>query len=270
MTPDLLDHGFAGMCIAVRILAVALTAPVIGQQVIPWKIRSMLAVGLAATLAPALVQNELLVRHEVSVTADIAILLGALVCEAALGAAMGMSLSVLMSAIQLTGRMMESMSGLSMAAMMDPQSQVEGGPLARLYWWTTLAVFVASGGIHQVMAGMLSSFQHLPPGQAVLDRSLLDYFVTAIASSFEIAMRAAIPGLLALLAASWVLGMAQRSLPQLGSMQVGLGIKSVTGILVTSLLLVTAPWVVGYGIESTLDQFQSLLHTLTPLEQTNV
>ena len=59
-------------------------------------------------------------------------------------------------------------------------------------------------------------------------------------------------GLLALLVASAVLGVARQNCPQLGGMQIGLGIKSVAGLIITSVLLLSTPWVINGGLEITL------------------
>ena len=270
MNAWLLEHGGLVLCIGARLIAAAWTAPAIGQPVIPWKIRMLWGIVLTISVAPTISQFMEPGSGTVVSLATPAALFSVLVCEVALGAAMGLSLGILLAAIQLAGRLIEALSGMSMASLWDPQSQTEGGPLTRLFWWTTLVVFLTAGGMHQVVAGILGSFQRLPPGQAVLDRSILDYVVDALAASFEIGLRAALPGILAFFAASWTLGMVQRSLPSLGSFQVGLGLKSIVGILVASLLLVTAPWVVGHGLETTLDNFQTLIDTLPASESADV
>jgi flagellar biosynthesis protein FliR len=92
-----------------------------------------------------------------------------------------------------------------------------------------------------------------------VDRSFQEFLVQSLTQAFSFGLSAAMPAIAALLAASLVLGMAQRNFPQLGGMQVGLNAQAICGMLVTSCLLLTAPWIVNGGLQVTLDQLQSFL-----------
>ena len=175
----------------------------------------------------------------------------AVVHEILIGATMGLAVRVLLGAAQITASVLESLSGLSFGATMNPGGEAGNSPLRQLFWWTTASFFVASGGASRMVAGILKSYQVWPVGTLGYDRTLLDFLITALSNGFEFALRAALPGFAALMVAAAVLGIVQRNCPQLGGMQVGLGIKAIAGLLVTSLLLVSAPWVIAGGLDET-------------------
>ena len=240
--------------VAVRVAAVVFTAPVLGVRSIPWIIRIWVSVGLTIAVVPTVVGNSDSISIEPVKYAL------SLINEILIGSLMGLSLWVMLAAIKIVGGLVESMSGLSLAGMLD-SSASDGGssPISQLFWWTLVAVFVAAGGINQIVNGLLNSFLLVPVGSASFDQSYLDFFVSVLTSSFEFGMRAAMPAVVALFASTIVLGMTQKSMPQFGGMQIGLGTKSILGILLTSLLLISAPWVIFGGCESVFDQFEQFL-----------
>ena len=89
------------------------------------------------------------------------------------------------------------------------------------------------------------------------DRSFVDFLTHSLSQAFQFGLSAALPAVAALLVASVVMGMTQRNFPQLGGMQIGLSIKAIFGMIVTSAALLVAPWVIFGGFEMTVDQLQT-------------
>jgi flagellar biosynthetic protein FliR len=185
----------------------------------------------------------------------------AMVHEVLLGAAMGFAARIILAAAQLAGTVIESLCGMSFSMLDGSQHAEETGSqvLSQLFWWTTMAVFIASGGASEVIGSVIQSFRLWPPGTGQFNRNVLDFLVTAVNTGFEFGIRSVLPGLVALLVAGAVLGITQRNCPQLGGMQIGLGLKSIAGLLITSLLLLSTPWMIGGGMELTLEHLQHLL-----------
>ena len=252
----LVSYFMMALPVVVRIAAMVMTMPVVAGKIVPPRVKAALVISLSVLIIPAVIMNT-----EPSQTAIPAISYAfGLVNEALIGALLGMSLSVILAAAQLAGSLIEGLSGLSMAAFGAPADGDAGNsPLAKLFWWTTIAVFVAAGGLGQVVDGMLGSFTAMPVGTVIFDQSFVDFLVSSIGYAFEFGMSAALPAIAALLVASLVLGMAQRNFPQLGGMQVGLSIKSIFGMTVTSVVLLSAPWIVNGGFELTMNQLQTFI-----------
>lgn len=250
----LVSTALAGLPVVVRIMAMVLTMPVLANRVVPFRVKAALVIALSVLVVPSVVSTS------APLAVDPVPMALSLVNEALLGALMGLSLSVILAGVQLAGSLIEGLCGFSMAAFgATPDSESGNGVFVKLFWWTTVAVFIAAGGVGQVINGLLESFVVLPAGTGVFDQSLLDFLVQSLGQSFEFGLSAALPAIAALLVASVVLGMAQRNFPQLGGMQVGLNLKSIFGMVVTSLALLSAPWIVNGGFEITMDQLRSLI-----------
>lgn len=259
--PDSESWLLAGPVLA-RMLALAFTLPVLSSRWLPGRYRIALAIVLTLAILPLVA-----ISHD---SAGSPVAFGpawimALINEGLIGASMGLAARVVLEAARLAGLMIESMCGLSfgVAAGIDPAHSESGGPvLSQLFWWTSLAVFIASGGVREMLGGIIHSFYLWPAGTASFDRGFLDFLVAALGNGFEFGLRAALPGIVALLVATAVLAMTQRNCPQLGGLQVGLGLKSASGLVVTSLLLLSAPWVVRHGMDITWQQLQEwVVHT---------
>ena len=255
--PMLVAAVLGGLPVVVRLTAMALTMPVLAGRMVPVRVRLALVFAVAALITPTVSQGI-----DPDSIHSLALGMG-LVHEALIGSLMGLAFNVMLAAARLAGSLIEGLCGFSMATFgVSPDEETGTGPFSRLFWWTTAAVFVAMGGIGRVVAAVMDSFAVMPAGEAVLDRSFFDFLVTAVGQSFEFGLTAVLPAIAALLVASIVLGMARSSFPQLDGIQVGLGIKAVVGMVVTSVVLLSTPWMIHGGLELTADQLQELLSRL--------
>ncbi|MGI9516404.1 MAG: flagellar biosynthetic protein FliR, partial [Pirellulaceae bacterium] len=235
--------------------ALVMTLPLLAGRVVPVRVRIALIAALAVVILPA--------TKTVALPTNALSLGMGLVHEALIGAMMGLSLTLMLTAAQLAGSIVENLCGFSLASFgVGGDGDSGGGVFARLFWWTAVAVFVASGGLNQVVGSVMQSFVTLPPGAASADRSLLEFLVQALSQSFEFGLMAALPAVAALLVASAVLGMAQKNFPQLGGMHVGLGLKAVCGMLAASLVLISLPWMIRGGFDLSILQIEELVQQL--------
>ena len=115
----------------------------------------------------------------------------------------------------------------------------ENVPLfSRLLFLTAACVFLCIGGHRMVMAGLLDTFQTIPPGGSEFPDSLSDAFVTLVSQSFSLGLRAARRGD-GFAAGNLILGLIGRTLPQLNVFAVGFGFNSMLAF--AALALVSAP-----------------------------
>jgi flagellar biosynthetic protein FliR len=245
----------AGLPAVIRVAAMVLTMPLLSGRVVPVRVKTAVIVALSLVVVPQALNQPVPSPWPGPGAAGLV-----LVQEGLLGALMGFSLSVMLAAAQLAGSLLEALCGFSVTTFGGTSEGGEqGGPLARLFWWTTAAVFVAAGGVGQVVDGLLGSFHTIPAGTAAAGQPLVDFLTQAVGQAFSFGLSAALPAIAALVVASMVLGMAQRNLPQLGGMQIGLNVKAVCGMVVTSVVLLSTPWLIHQGFELTLQQLQDCL-----------
>ncbi len=256
LTPGLL----ATLPALARMLGLVFTLPLVSSRHVPVRFRIGLALLMTLAVAPGVcVATESVAS--LSSGSRIPQFLVMLVHELLLGASMGLAAQVVLAGARLAGTVVESLSGMSFGLPASSHAaDGAGGPvIGQLFWWTTLAVFVSAGGANEVIGGAFHSFQVWPAGTAGFDSGMLKFLCGAIVNGFEFGMRAALPAVVALLVAGAILGITQRNCPQLGGLQIGLGLKSIAGLIVTSLLLISVPWIINGGLQVTWLELRPLL-----------
>jgi flagellar biosynthetic protein FliR len=214
-----------------RVSGLLMTAPIYGTSEIPLQVRGLFAMAIAVLVFPsqwsvALADPGNLVQYLVLVGSELIV-----------GLALGLGVTILFSGLDLTGRLIDQVSGLTIAEVFDPSQGDNTSIISRLLFLVALSVFVTIGGHRMVMAGLLDTFQSIPPGSAAMPVSLGDTLVALITQSFALGIRAAAPVLASLLLANVVLGLISRALPQLNVLVIGFGVNALLamGILGISL-----------------------------------
>ncbi len=216
--------------------ALLMTAPIFGSQAVPRRVRALLAVTMSLLVTPVYLHTSLPpVEHVVEYGR-------LLVNEALVGLLLGLGISILFSGIQVAGQIVSQMSGLSLADVFNPAFEEDVSVFSQLFYFLTLAVFVAVGGHRIVTEALLDTFAAAPPGYAALGDNLVDVIVSIVSQSFVLGLRAAAPLLAALLLSNLVLGLISRTLPQINVIAVGFGVNSLLSLGVLFLSLGAAAW----------------------------
>ena len=151
------------------------------------------------------------------------------------------------------------MSGLSLADVFNPGFEEDVSVFSQLFYFLTLAVFVAVGGHRIVTEALLETFAALPPGHAALGDNFVEVLTSILTQSFALGIRAAAPLLAALLLSNLVLGLISRTLPQINVIAVGFGVNSLLALGVLFLSIGAAAWTFQ---EPTVDVLQQMREAL--------
>ncbi|MFZ5832837.1 MAG: flagellar biosynthetic protein FliR [Planctomycetota bacterium] len=236
-----------------RVSGLAMTAPIFGTRDIPTQVRVLLSVALALLVLPSQWHTPV---SDADNIAGYTVLVGG---ELVVGLCLGLGVVILFSGAQLAGELVANVAGLSAAEVLDPTTEAGVPVFSRLTHLVTMATFVCIGGHRIVMAGLLDTYQVLPPGGVSWCPSLGEAFVTLVGQSCELAIRAAAPVLTALLLSTLVLGLIGRTLPQLNVMILGFNLNSMLTFAVMSITLGSAAWLFQDHVAPTL---QLLIETL--------
>jgi len=226
-----------------RVSGLMMTAPIYGTQEVPLRVRAMLSFALAILITPS--QWGVAVQYPGSIF-NYMVFIGA---ELFIGLCLGMGVVILFSGIQLAGQMIGRVGGLLLADVFDPSTGASVPLFSRLLLLVTLAVFVCIGGHRIVMAGLLETFQTIPPGGAAVSTSIVETFVVLLTQSFTLGLRAAMPVVVAILLSTLVMGLISRTLPQLNILMVGFGMNSLLTFGTMSLSLGATVWVFQDEVE---------------------
>jgi flagellar biosynthesis protein FliR len=240
-----------------RVAGLTMTAPIYGTAEVPLRVRAVLAAALAILIIPSQWQAALPCPGN---AVHYLMLLG---CEALIGACLGLGVMIFVHGMTLAGALVGQASGLSLSDVFDPTLDENVPLFSRLLFLVAVAVFVCLGGHRMVMAGLLDTFQTIPPGSGRFPGSLGDGFVTLVSQSFALGVRAAAPAVTALLLATLILGLIGRTLPQLNTLSLGLGLNAMLAFAALGLCIGAAAWAFQDQI---LPAMQTILDALkTPL-----
>jgi flagellar biosynthesis protein FliR len=241
-----------------RVAGLTMTAPIYGTSDVPMQVRVLVAVALSLLIAP-------LEWHSAAVPygslANLVMMLGV---ETAVGACLGLGVLVVLHSMTLAGEMVAQASGLGIAEMFDPTIEENVSSFARLMFLTATTIFLCIGGHRMVMAGLLDTFQTIPPGSGTFSGTLADGFTTLVGMSFSLGVRIAAPVVTALLLATLVLGLIGRTLPQLNIFALGFSLNALLAFAALGLTFGAAGWAFQDQIAPAL---QTIFDTLkTPLK----
>lgn len=237
-----------------RVSGLTMTAPIYGTNEVPMQVRALLAVALALLITPS--QWDVAVEYPGSAI-NYLVFIGS---ELLVGLCLGLGIVILFSGAQLAGQMIGRIGGLMLADVFDPSTEASVPIFSRLLLLVTMAVFVCIGGHRLVMAGLLDTFQTIPPGSGALPQSIAETFVVLLAQSFSLGIRAAVPVVTALLLSTLVMGLISRTLPQLNILMVGFGLNAMLTFATFSLTLGAAAWVFQEQVEPALEILLDALH----------
>jgi flagellar biosynthesis protein FliR len=238
-----------------RVSGLTMTAPIYGSKEVPMRVRALLALALAALIMPS--QWNVAVSYPGN-TLNYLVLIGG---ELVVGTCLGLGIMIIVYGMELAGEIIGYVGGLMIAEAYDPTADMSTPILSRVLVLVSLSIFVCIGGHRLVMAGLLDTFQTIPPGSGIFTRSITDAFVTLLIQSFSLGIRAAAPATIALLLATLVLGLISRTVPQLNVLILGFGLNSLLIFGALALTLGGIVWAFQEQIEPSLELLLDALHT---------
>jgi len=219
-----------------RVGGLVATAPVFNALGLPRQVRAFLAVALAMVVTPVYLDTSLPPIDDLAVYGRL------LVSELAVGLLLGVGMNVLFTGIQTAGQIVSQMSGLSIADVFNPGFDENISVFSQLFFYLTLAVYVAIGGHRMLIEALLGTFAWAPPGHAVLGDSFVEALTEVLSQSFVLGVRASAPLLIALFLATIVLGLVSRTLPQLNVIALGFGLNSFLTLAMMMISLGAVAW----------------------------
>jgi flagellar biosynthetic protein FliR len=219
-----------------RTSGLMMTAPIFGTQALPRRVRALLAVAMSLLVTPVFLNTSM---PPIENLAEYGRLLAN---EALVGLLLGLGINILFSGIQVAGQIVSQLSGVSLADVFSPGFEEEVSIFSQLFYFLTLAVFVAVGGHRIVTEALLETFVALPPGRAALGAGFVEVLTNSITQAFALGIRAAAPLLTALLLSNLVLGLISRTLPQINVIAVGFGLNALLTMGLLFLSIGAAAW----------------------------
>ena len=230
-----------------RILALLSAAPPYNSGSLPRRARLILGLAITLAIAPGLDNLP-----AIAPASGIGVLVMAE--QMLIGYAMGFSLRLIFSAIDLAGTVFSTQMGLGSATSYDPMSTSQTPVVSEMIGILALLMFMAIDGHLMVLSTLAQSFRALPIGVLPGSASWAN-LANAVAIVFSAGLLLALPIITALLITNTALGILGRVSPQLNLIVIGFPVTIALGF---AALYVALP----YLIQPLLQLFETGLRSM--------
>jgi len=231
-----------------RIGTMVMLLPGVGEQNLPSRVRLTMALVLTAILLPA---------HQKAYTVDLNQLGPVIVLavqEILIGAVLGLTARLAISALQIAGSVVAQQLGLGFVTAVDPTQNQQGLLVGNFLTLLGIALIFATDLHYLVIAALNDSYNIFRPGEMPLSGDVANHVTQIVATSFRIGIQLSAPFLVFGLLFNLGLGVLSRLMPQMQVFFIGLPLSILLGTLL--LLLVVGAMMgtfVGY-MQSVLSQ----------------
>lgn len=172
---------------------------------------------------------------------NIAILMGWILAEAAIGIAVGLAVAFLTEGFQMGAQMISLQAGYSFATTIDPTSGADSGVLLTIAQLSSGLLFFATGLDRQVLLIFAQSLSSHPPGHLVVSTTMVTALIQLGGMVFVTGFRLVLPLLGLLLMVEISLALLGRLNQQLHLMQLSFPIKMLLSLVLLGWLVSIFP-----------------------------
>jgi flagellar biosynthesis protein FliR len=232
-----------------RLAGLLMFQPVLGSLAIPYNVRAILVLGMAAMLTPV-----------IGLPADapdspfgFALAMGS---EVLLGALIGIVSVACFIGLQMGGQLIAQESGIAFGQVIDPTSEEQESVIGVFYVQLAVVIYLIIGGHRALITACLDTFRSIPLlGDGLPNRLCADIVLRSLSVGGQVALCAAAPTMLAMFLVNLTLGFVSRTMPQFNVLTVGFSVKSMLSFL---LMAVSLPSAAGVFVRALEDVFRWL------------
>ncbi|MDH4283762.1 MAG: flagellar biosynthetic protein FliR [Gallionellaceae bacterium] len=239
----------------VRILALVASAPILGNRQIPARIKVGLSLLLTFIVAP-------LAPMQPGIDVASAEGLFVLLQQVLAGLAMGFTMRLIFTAVEMCGDIAGMQMGLGFATFYDPQHASYTPLVAQFLGIIAALAFLGLNGHLVIVSALCESFQIFPISSA--QPSAVGFHTLAVwgGSIFKYALQLSMPLIGVLLITNMALGILARSAPQLNIFAIGFPVTLAVGFVALALSLPYLSPLLEHLTYSSLDTALSIVRQL--------
>ena len=230
--PELDLANFAAFAlILLRVSSMLFLAPIFGSELVPAQVKIGLAF-LITLILTAVVKVKTLILPETLFG------FGVLVAgEVFVGLAIGLTIRMMLEAVQLAAQYLGVEMGFSMVTVIDPQSGEQSSVLSQFAYILALLIFLMANGHHIIVNALARSFELVPVGGPALNSLVFDEVMRRFAELFVLAIQIGAPALAVLFFAQVSMGIVAKAVPQMNILFVGMPLYIIVGMFIFGLSL---------------------------------
>jgi flagellar biosynthetic protein FliR len=205
--------------------------PGVGELSVPSRVRLTIALVLTAILLPA---------HQKAYVVDLKTFGPALILlfqELIVGAVLGFTARLAISALQVTGTIVAQQLGLGFVTAVDPTQNEQGALVGNFLTLLGVALVFATDLHHLVIVAMNDSYSIFAPGELPLMGDAAQHVTRVITTAFRIGVQLSAPFLVFGLLFNLGLGVLSRLMPQMQVFFIGLPLSILLGLLLLVLVI---------------------------------
>ena len=214
-----------------RVGTMVMLLPGIGEMSVPSRVRLTMALVLTAILLPA---------HQKAYAVDLKALgpvLLVLFQELIVGAVLGLTARLAISALQVAGTVVAQQLGLGFVTAVDPTQNQQGLLVGNFLTVLGITLIFATDMHHLVIAGLNDSYTIFHPGEMPIVGDVAQHITRIVATSFRIGIQLSAPFLVFGLLFNFGLGVLSRLMPQMQVFFIGLPLSILLGFLLLMLVI---------------------------------
>jgi len=219
------------LLIFVRISGIFMMMPIFSSHNISGRVKAGFALIVTYILFPIVFNNTVVIPEHFLP------FLFLVVGELIVGLILGFVSSLIFSAIQMAGQLLDMQIGFGIINMIDPLSGQQAPLIGNFKYILALLVFLATNGHHVLLAALFASFKIIPVTGIVVNVAITKFIVDLVGGLFILALKISLPVIVALLLTDVALGILARTMPQMNIFVVGVPGKIIIGIFVLSIAL---------------------------------
>jgi flagellar biosynthesis protein FliR len=241
----------AFMLMFARVGTMLMLLPGLGETSVPSRLRLVVALVLTAVLLPL---------HRPAYTIDLRTLAPVLLAfaeELLIGAVLGLTARLTISALQVAGSIVAQQLGLGFVTAVDPTQGQQGVLVGNFLTMLGITVVFATDLHHLVIAALNDSYALFRPGEVPFSGDVAALVTGTTAGAFRIGVQLSAPFLVFGLLFNLGLGVLSRLMPQMQVFFVGVPASILVGFII--LLLVIGAMMVTFH-----DYLEGVLRQLAP------
>ena len=239
------------MLVFARIGTMVMLLPGLGELAVPVRVRLAVALVLTAVILPLNRGNYSLDLREFG---PVFVLL---IEEITIGAVLGLTARLTISALQVAGSVVAQQLGLGFVTSVDPTQGQQGVILGNFLTMLGLTLVFAVDLHHLVIAALNDSYKLFRPGEIPLLGDMAALTTRTVADAFRIGIQLSAPFLVFGLLFNLGLGVLSRLMPQMQVFFVGVPLSILVGFLILLLVL-------GAMMATFLGSVENVLRILAP------
>ena len=235
-----------------RLGTMAMLMPGLGERGVPMRLRLVIAVVLTLVLMP-IYRNT----YTVTLDAGFAPLLGTLIQEVLIGAVLGLTARLALSALIVAGTVVAYQLGLGFSMAIDPTQDQQSVLISNFLAILGVALIFATDMHHLAIGALDESYTIFKPGAALPSGDIAELMVTTVSGAFRVGVQLAAPFLVFGILFNVGLGVLARLMPQLHVFFLGLPASILLGFALLMILI-------GVFMGTFLQYLGSVLSQLAP------